>query len=46
MNMSGIESKANFFETRVSEYSKACVSFKSGESGMPSELTVDLDDDF
>jgi ribonucleoside-diphosphate reductase subunit M2 len=44
MEMSALEGKANFFETRVSEYSKAGVSMNPTQS--KSELCLDDDVDF
>jgi hypothetical protein len=41
-----MEGKTNFFEKRVSEYSKAGVSFTPGQSSVPEKVAIDLDDDF
>ena len=41
-----LESKGNFFESRVSEYNKSCISMKPGESTIPTELKINFDDDF
>lgn len=46
MEMSCLDGKENFFETRVSTYSKAGVSFNPGKSAVPNELSINYDDDF
>jgi len=46
MEFAALEGKTNFFEKRVSEYSKAGVSLQAGNT-MPDKLEIDLDaDDF
>jgi hypothetical protein len=45
MEMSASETKASFFEVKVSSYAKP-VSFVGGQSVMPSELSIDTSDDF
>jgi len=46
MEFASLEGKTNFFERRVSEYSKAGVSLHSG-SGMPDKFEIDMNaDDF
>jgi len=44
MEFSSLEGKTNFFEKRVSEYSKACIT-SSGE-GIPDVIDVDINGDF
>lgn len=46
MEMSASESKVSFFERRNGEYAKAAISFKPGQSAIPSELSINLSDDF
>ena len=46
MEHSAMEGKTNFFEKRVSEYSKAGVSFTPGQSAVPNNVSIDFDDDF
>jgi ribonucleotide reductase beta subunit family protein with ferritin-like domain len=46
IELSTMEGKTNFFEKRVSEYSKAGVSFTPGQSSVPEKVAIDLDDDF
>jgi ribonucleotide reductase beta subunit family protein with ferritin-like domain len=45
MEMSASETKASFFEVKVSSYAKA-VSFVGGQSVIPSELSINTSDDF
>jgi len=44
MEFASLEGKTNFFEKRVSEYSKAGVN--TNGQGMPDNLEINLDDDF
>lgn len=46
MEMSAIDTKTSFFERKVSDYSKACISYVGGQSGIPDQLTFDAVDDF
>lgn len=46
MEKSAIETKTSFFERKVSDYSKACVSYVPGQSGVPDELNFNGDEDF
>lgn len=46
MEMSASESKVSFFEKRNASYSKSTVSFNPGQSAIPSELSINLTDDF
>jgi ribonucleotide reductase beta subunit family protein with ferritin-like domain len=46
MEMSASSSKVSFFERRNADYSRAGISFKPGQSGVPSELSINLSDDF
>lgn len=45
MEMSASETKASFFEVKVSSYAKP-VSFVGGQSVIPTELSIDTSDDF
>ena len=45
MEMSASETKASFFEVKVSSYAKP-VSFVGGQSVIPSELSINTSDDF
>jgi ribonucleoside-diphosphate reductase beta chain len=45
MEMSASETKASFFEVKVSSYAKP-VSFVGGQSVIPTEFTIDTSDDF
>lgn len=46
MEKSATETKSSFFEVRVADYSKSGVSFKPGQSAVPTELAINLSDDF
>ena len=46
MEMSASESKTSFFERRVADYSRAGISYTPGQSGVPSELNINMSDDF
>jgi ribonucleotide reductase beta subunit family protein with ferritin-like domain len=46
MEKSAAESKVSFFERRNADYSKSCISFVAGKSGVPTELVFDENDDF
>ena len=46
MEFAALEGKTNFFEKRVSEYSKAGINMNGAASSMPSELEINLEDDF
>jgi len=46
MEFAALEGKTNFFEKRVSEYSKAGINMNGAASAMPSELEINLEDDF
>lgn len=45
MEFASMEGKTNFFEKRVSEYSKAGVQLQGG-NGIPDKFEINLDDDF
>jgi ribonucleoside-diphosphate reductase subunit M2 len=46
MEKSATQTKSSFFEVRVADYNKANVSFKPGQSAVPTELAVNIGDDF
>ena len=46
MEKSAAESKVSFFERRNADYSKSCISYVAGKSGVPTELVFDESDDF
>jgi len=47
MEFAALEGKTNFFEKRVSEYSKAGMTMTgSGQVGIPDRLDIDIDGDF
>lgn len=46
MEISASDCKTSFFERRNADYSKSCISFVAGKSGVPTELVFDSNDDF
>lgn len=46
MEKSAVDTKTSFFEKRVSDYSKSCISYTPGKSGVPTELVFNETDDF
>ena len=46
MEFAALEGKTNFFEARPSEYAKAGFTMDGGGSGVPTDLTINLEDDF
>ncbi len=46
MEKSAADTKTSFFERRNAEYSKSCISYVPGKSGVPDELKFDASDDF
>jgi ribonucleotide reductase beta subunit family protein with ferritin-like domain len=46
MEKSAAESKVSFFERRNADYSKSCISYVAGKSGVPTELVFDESEDF
>lgn len=46
MEISAHDSKVSFFERRNADYSKSCVSYVAGKSGVPDEIQFDTSDDF
>ena len=44
MEISAHDSKVSFFERRNADYSKSCVSYVAGKSGVPDQLDFGSDD--